>query len=297
MQRLCSVGLRLLLMTIGWTQLNAQTPSLPEAVRGWRLSSVDRYTRDSLYDYMDGGAELYLSFGFQELTVGRYSRAETGDLVAEIYRMDSSANAFGVFVHDRQGEGVGIGQDSEFADGWLRFWKGLYYVSIYAEEPQPEADTAVVELAKIVERRIPESGSRPALLELLPQGGQVARSLRYFHDHVSLNHYYFLHRENLLGLGPDTEGCLARYQEGESLAVAILIRFPSEEAAQNAFRRFYLEYLRVEDAGRWVELPSRRWAAAEARGKLLLAVLECSPRDYGQRWLEEAQRLCGEVTR
>jgi hypothetical protein len=276
-----------MLMVVG-----IRVPTLPRAVGSWKLLSTEHYTPQTLYDYMDGGAELYLSYGFQELTVGRYSQKDRGDLVAEIYRMDNSANAFGIFAHYRQGDSLGVGQDSELTDGWLRFWKADYYVSIYAEETDAEADSAIRHLARAIERQIPRTGARPEILGLLPQEGLLSRSVRYFHDHVALNHYCFLHRENILGLSRETEGCLARYQNGEEKAVLVLIRFRTAEAASQAVDRFYAEYLRSAAPGNWAEVTGGWWGRAQAVGPMLLMIPECSRPAYGDPLLQKVKALC-----
>ncbi len=54
-------------------------------------------------------------------------------ITVELYKMASSADAYGVFTFERQDDPAGIGQGSEFGGGMLRFWKGTYFASVYAE--------------------------------------------------------------------------------------------------------------------------------------------------------------------
>jgi len=264
-------------------------PDLPKRVGQWSLSETQHYTDTELYDYMDGGAELYRSFGFQELKVGRYTRADHGDLVAEIYRMDTEANALGIFLHDRQDSSVGIGQESEFGDGWLRFWKGTCYVSVYAEEPCAEADSAVLALGRTIDRAIRETGEQPPILSTLPRQGLLPNTVRYFHDHVSLNHYYFLARENVLSLGPQVEGTLARYRTNGASAVLCVIRYPSEQEAAQALDAFYRKYLGAEQGGGWEKLTEQKWSSGRRVGRSVLLVLECQPRSYGEGLIKQMQ--------
>ena len=100
--------------------------SLPDQVLDWEAEAEDAvYDRETLYDYMNGGAEVYLAFDFQQVFVRKFMRTGEDEIILDIYNMGSPAEAFGVFSCDREDEGAGIGQDSEYGFGLLRFWKGL----------------------------------------------------------------------------------------------------------------------------------------------------------------------------
>jgi hypothetical protein len=78
-------------------------------IAGWVLSGTPRtFTKESLYGYIDGGAEIVLQYGFHDLTVFELvpepPQAPTGKSVTlEIYRMASPAAAFGIFSTKREG--------------------------------------------------------------------------------------------------------------------------------------------------------------------------------------------------
>lgn len=115
---------------------------LPSETTGWRWDNrIERYDSRTLYSYMDGAAELYLSYGFQDLMVRRYVKPGLHPITVELYRMASAADAYGVFTFERQDEPAGIGQGSEFGGGMLRFWKGAYFASIYAEGEGAEVES------------------------------------------------------------------------------------------------------------------------------------------------------------
>jgi len=51
----------------------------PEAAPGWTLPEAPRtYTVETLYDYIDGSADLYHSYGFRGAAVGDYRDAAGG---------------------------------------------------------------------------------------------------------------------------------------------------------------------------------------------------------------------------
>ena len=93
---------------------------LPSEVGGWKWDGKDmKYNSRTLFDYIDGAAELYLAYGFQNLVVRRFEKPGQPSIMAELYEMATSEDAYGVFSFEHQDEPVGIGQGSEFGGGLL----------------------------------------------------------------------------------------------------------------------------------------------------------------------------------
>ncbi len=52
-----------------------QEISLPLEAAGWKRDEKDmRYNSKTIFSYMDGAAELYLAYGFENLTVRRFEK-------------------------------------------------------------------------------------------------------------------------------------------------------------------------------------------------------------------------------
>lgn len=85
----------------------AAGPTLPEAgaAGATARSEPSSYTRDTLYEYIDGAAEAYLSRGFERCTVATYTfAAEAGaalDVTAEVYRFGPPAGARALMESER----------------------------------------------------------------------------------------------------------------------------------------------------------------------------------------------------
>ena len=73
---------------------------------------------------MDGGAEVYLAFDFRRVFARKYAGPGGNELALDIYDMGSPEEAFGIFSCDRGTPAAGIGQDSEYGFGLLRFQSG-----------------------------------------------------------------------------------------------------------------------------------------------------------------------------
>ena len=104
MKRLCIaifffISLHLFLLTMNAQSKNDPSElQLPDSLDGWPKITDDRiFNQENLYDYIDGGAELYLSFGFSKVFNRIYSNASGQEILVDIFYMNSSQDAFGVF--------------------------------------------------------------------------------------------------------------------------------------------------------------------------------------------------------
>src|SRR4030043_1085314 len=146
-----------------------QEISLPSEAAGWQWDEKEmKYNSRTLFDYIDGTAELYLAYGFQSLTVRRFEKSKQPPITVELYEMASSEDAYGVFSFERQDEAVGIGQGSEFGGGLLRFWKGNCFVSIYADGEGMEVESAILTMGRAAANSIQATGPAPKLVTFIP---------------------------------------------------------------------------------------------------------------------------------
>jgi hypothetical protein len=255
----------------------AGVPGFPEDVTGWRLEKKpDRFGPETVYGYMNGGAEFFLAYRMKELAVGKFTKPGRPAITTEVYRMGSSQDAYGVFNFEQQDPPAGVGQDSEFGGGLLRFWKGSYFVSVFGEDSAPDVDAAVLNLGEQIARSIQESGDRPSLLGTLPQPEPsfATRRTWYLKSHILLNQRFFISHQNVLNLGPSVEAVLARYAKGEERIFVLLLKYPSEERANTSiagFRRAYMPEVKGEGM---VRTENGKWTSVAQRGKFVIIVFD-----------------------
>ena len=95
-----------------------------------------RYDAETLFDFMNGAADLYFTYGFQSLTVGQYVDDQGRALQVEVYETASDADAYGLFTYNSYGQPLDLGVEGELEDGYrLAFWQGRRYVQIVARDP------------------------------------------------------------------------------------------------------------------------------------------------------------------
>lgn len=253
--------------------------ALPPEISGWKIGREDHvFTRDDVFDYMNGGGEIYLAYDFQFVFVREYVRDDAPSIVAEIYQMSSSKDAFGVFNHDTDGDEVELGQGAIYAAGLLRLWKDKIFVRIMADRETPEAKSVIMELGTKIAGAIAKEGEKPGLIKALPSEGLRPKSLRYFHTLISLNAHYYLANVNILNLSPETQVAMARYEKEGSQARLLLVEYPTVERAVDAHGRFVEMFLLERfEADRKVppkKLENGKFAGVVRSGKYLIIVID-----------------------
>lgn len=275
-------------------------PLLPADVSGWKPSGDDRvFTRDTIFDYLDGGGEIYLAYAFRSVLVREYVDDTGARLVAEVYDMSNSADAFGIFANDQDGEDAAVGNEGLYGAGLLRFWKGRYFVRLMAERETAGTKDLLMGLGLRVAAAVRGPGAKPRLLAALPDAGREAKSIRYFHKQVSLNAQYYLADENVLNLDERTEVALAKYRAGDGKAMVLVCRYPSEAEAVKAFRRFGRDYFAktvAPDAPSLIDnIDDEEFAGMRRVAGILIVVLESPDRLACASLLDGVASKIGEV--
>ena len=269
---------------------------LPQDISGWTRSRDDQvFGRDDIFDYMDGGGEIYLAYDFRALLVREYTKPESPSIVVEIYQMSSSEDAYGVFTHDTDGDDFDLGQGAVYAAGLLRFWKDTIFVRVLADRDTPEAEAVVMKLGGTIAASIPEEGKKPALLELLPREGLLTKSLRYFHTQILLNAHYYLANANVLNLSSKTQALLARYENKSGRTRLLLVGYPSAAQAFDAGKTFVEMYLREKlDLERGEVEPKKlengKYTGIVIKGKYLIIVVEADTKTLLERLSREISK-------
>lgn len=112
------------------------------------------------------------------------------------------------------------------------FWQDRAFVRVFAYALE---DAAILEgFAGSVSRALPSGGRRPSLVEGLPGEGLVEGSVIFFHQESSIQDYLWLGGINVLALGAETDGVLARYVLGDVAGWLLLVAYPNDAAAAAA---------------------------------------------------------------
>jgi hypothetical protein len=207
---------------------------LPSSVLSWRVSGEDRrWDRQTIFDYIDGHAEVYLAYGMRGCLSRRYVDPEgVGDIVVDVFWMAGPDDAWGVFTFDREGEPQDVGTESLWRYGWLSFVKGDIFGSIYAESEDDASRRAVLELGRHVAKAVPAAGGPPELVGELPHRGLNPASVRFLRSHQILDTHLGVGTENLLQLGPGSAVAVGTYIRDGARAHLVLSEVDDEDTAR-----------------------------------------------------------------
>lgn len=233
---------------LNYNMLNAQTltefnQKLPQKLSLWQTTESEFYQRENLHEYINGGAELYLSYGFMNLFRRKYEAPNKPPIYLDIFDMVDSKNAFGVFSQSREEVGSIFGQGSQYTQGLLLFWKDHFFISILVSPETAEAKKALLNLAQSIESLITETGKLPVVVSLLPHVNLREESIRYFYHYIWLNSHFFIAAENILNINDNTEAILAKYGEQGKDCTLLLIQYPGVPEAEEAKKRFVAHYI------------------------------------------------------
>jgi hypothetical protein len=247
--------------------------ALPADTDGWRQDGEDQvFDTESIFTYIDGHAEVYLSFGMKRCLSRRYLGPDgEPDVVLDLFEMDVAENAYGVFTHDRDGEEVDLGQGALLREGWLSFWQGRWFGSVYAEGESERSAAALIAIARTTADAISDEGAVPAMVSELPASGLDERSVRFFHTQEILNGVVYLGFDNPFVLSLETDAVLGRYQRDSGSAWLLLVDYPDGATAGRA-------EVGAEEAG----------IAIRRDGMRVAAVLTPEPADVAESLLADA---------
>jgi hypothetical protein len=150
---------------------------------GWvQDGKTATYTKETLYTYIDGEAELYMPYGFLTLVSAFYTKQGGSKvaLVADIYRMGSTLDAFGVYSYYRNpdAERINVGGGGFIEESQLMFYKDRYFVKLSSSGDNPE-QSVFMACAEAIAKKIPGKSSAPDELKLLKIPNVVPGTEKY----------------------------------------------------------------------------------------------------------------------
>ena len=216
------------------TELQRFIPSPPE-LSGFTIShDAEYYTKENLWDYMNGGAPGYLAYGFEKMvTLQVKSLKNHSEIVVDLYDMGNHLNAFGIYSVERVpgGRDLDFGVDSYQYDTTLCFWQDKYYVKLMSYDMKPETAQSLSNLATLITQKMPKKGKPPYLFSIFPAEGRLKKSERYIKCDV-LGQAYF------------TDGYSVEYDNDSNQYKTFLIRNKDPLETKQNFHK-YLVFIKT----------------------------------------------------
>ncbi len=201
---------------------------LPDVVT-WKIPEPPQdYFPETLFEYINGAAEIYLSYDFKELTAGQYEKGDSNaSLIIEIYDMGNEKNSFGIYSAERfpDSQFISIGNQGYLEEETLNFIVGKYYIKLLCFDSGEEAANFLKLFAQDVVKRVKDKGSLPSALAFFPKQGIVRNSEKFILRNFM--GYSFLH-----------SGYLANYKLEDLEFDCFLIEGKDAKDAQNMLEQY-----------------------------------------------------------
>jgi len=198
-----------------------------DVVPGWkRVGKPEFFYADNLYKYINGAAELYLTYNFQQVVTISYQFGDDEEqtIIVDIYEMDNLLDGFGIYSSERTPDLAvkSIGTEGYITNVECIFWKDRFYVKI--RSPAKGQKAVLETFAADVADKLPGSSDYPKILKAFPEEGMVKDSARYV-------------GRDLLGHSFLTNGFLVNYLLDEKESRLFLTVCEESELAKRIFER------------------------------------------------------------
>jgi hypothetical protein len=147
------------------------------------MTKPEQFSPDTLYEKINGKAELYLSAGFKRLLCHRLKDKASSDaglwMEAYVYQMEGSTNAFAVFSRQRRSDGTALDL-AEFAyrtKNAVFFCHGEYYVELVGSTSEEKLFSFMYEFTERFIANVDVKTEGKKEFDLFPKEGLVPESI------------------------------------------------------------------------------------------------------------------------
>ena len=161
--------------------LHGQNTPFPQ-IPGWKITLSEQiYDSNNLWDIIDGAADLYLEYAFVDLHIARYVNSDSIEVKAELYRHNTTMDAFGIYSQepDPNYNFINIGAQGYIQSGVLNFLDGIYYIKLSTFQTGDAAEKALLLIAKKFEEHLGQKSTLPKIFQLFPSAGKLINTEQY----------------------------------------------------------------------------------------------------------------------
>jgi hypothetical protein len=237
-------------------------------IEGWQIGSdILKYNPENLWEYINGGADQFIDYGFESLKATEFSQ-NTLMVTVDIYDMKLPLNAFGIYRAQKP-EGVkilNIGTESLISlPAQCLLLKDRYYVKIHVLKGEL-TEKIGIDLLEAVSKALPGEAKFPDEFTLLPSSGLKKSSL----GHV---------RTNFLGLSELSNCIFATYSEDNTEFQYFAVIPDSNNSAETIWNTIKDKWKYTQLDGKDIcyrNIPYKGYVGIIKKDKYLLGVADVS---------------------
>ncbi|MBU0983480.1 MAG: hypothetical protein KKA42_06395 [candidate division Zixibacteria bacterium] len=249
--RTISAGVVLLFVCFSFAAAEVDIPP-DNFVEGWQKSEdLLRFVGHDLYGHIDGGAELFHEFGFEQLLVQRYAQGDN-EIDLEIYQMTEPTAALGIYLMKCGTEKPLPGLEMRNSGGasQILLLKDRFFIQLNNFLGDSTLIPAMTTLARQVTAGLPDRQPL-VVMDGLPPEGLMSGSARIIRGPYGLQPIYTFGKGDILQLDGRIFGAVGDYEtEAGETWTTIVIPYPSPKNARAAFANLTAnldDYLTVTD--------------------------------------------------
>jgi len=237
-----------------------------QTVPGWEMADpVREYPGRRLFDFIDGAGEVHMTYNFVTAATADYANDKDQFISVSVFRVATSQDAYGLnsYYSPSRGRPVDVGNDGKVRRGTCLCWKGSYYVAVEGD-PTAKLDPVAEAFARWVTEQIPQEGSPPDLVALLPTEGRKTDPPVFLHQPLILSGLSFQAvavEPSALGLNERCDMVVASYEGRFALSVT---RYPDEASAQSGLGPYGEGSVLATRVGRYLVATTSTSAAARS---------------------------------
>jgi len=201
-----------------WTQDSIHPADLlpsEELLGTFRLSQeVEKYSGDELFFLINGGADLFLEYGFSSVVKADYKN-DQGTLSVEIYEMLDPQAAFGIYTMMQMKDDVpdNLGDAGQILGDYALFSKDRFVVKLNTNLPDKEAEEILNKISAGIAGKIKISTFKPLMvIQLLPITHSDYPEMKIFRGPVGLNNIYPLSQSKIYDFKIGVAGIYENYK-------------------------------------------------------------------------------------
>lgn len=170
-----------ILLLVSARVIHATDSGLFPQITGWKMQEDQRvYTSGDLWELINGAADIFLSYYFQDLHIAEYTSKDR-IIRVELYRHSSLANTYGIYTAERMPDypQIPVGSQGYKSQGVVNFMAGNYYVKIMSAGVEEVDENTLTMVAEKVDDKLAQPDGLPEEIQLLPAEGMVNLSDSY----------------------------------------------------------------------------------------------------------------------
>jgi len=249
-------------------------------IAGWKQSEeTQTFTPKTLYEYIDGAADLYLAYEFQELVVAEYVNDKKASVTVEIYRHKSPKDAFGIYGQERSADAeyLSVGVQAYLGQNILNCLSGRCYIKLSCYDTGSEGSEVLQLFAKKVVENLGEEGGLPSILGAFPAEGKVKNSEKFI-------------LKNFLGYSFFSSAFTADYDLSAGNFKLFLLECGERDGCRNVVQS-YLRQIKAPEQ----EAAEKRYTLSDPhhgvvdivwKGDVILGILDAKDGDLRTRYLK-----------